>query len=117
MTRIGESAFFYCGSLQSIEIPDSVTGIGEDAFGGCSSLRSIEIPSSVTSIGYGAFQNCKSLSSLTLHYKEPLDLSLGLVAELPISGKITLHVPVGTGEAYRHHPEFSKVKEVIDDVR
>ena len=23
----------------------------------------------------------------------------------------------GTSEAYRHHPEFSKIKEVIDDVR
>ena len=57
------------------------------------------------------------IAAVSLHYKEPLDLSPGLVAELPISGKITLHVPVGTGEAYRHHPEFSKVKEVIDDVR
>lgn len=40
-----------------------------------------------------------------------------IVNNLPISDKITLHVPIGTGYAYRHHPVFSKVKEVIADVR
>ena len=70
----------------------------------------------MTSIGHRAFSKCKSLSSLTLHYKEPIDLSPELVAKLPISGKITLHVPAGTGSAYWHHPEFSRVREVIDDV-
>ena len=109
--------FVDCYSLKSVEIPDSVTGIVEDAFDSCSSLRSIEIPSSVTSGEDGAFQDCESLSSLTLHYKEPIDLLPELVVELPISGKITLHVSVGTGDAYRHRHEFSKVKEVIDDVR
>ena len=140
MTHIGDEAFAYCKGLQSIELPSSVTiidnstffgcsglqsvrilhgviEIGEWAFLGCESLQSIEIPSSVTSIGDRAFLKCKNLSSLTLHYKEPIDLSPKLVAELPISDKITLHVPVGTGDAYRHHLEFSKVKEVIDNVR
>jgi hypothetical protein len=27
--------------------------------------------------------------------------------------KITLYVPIGTGYAYRHHPFFSKFKEVV----
>ncbi len=47
-----------CSSLESIEIPDSVTSIGANAFNGCSSLKSITIPNSVTSIGRYAFFCC-----------------------------------------------------------
>lgn len=52
--EISGYAFFACGGLTNIEIPNSVTSIGELAFAGCTSLTSIEIPDSVTSIGYSA---------------------------------------------------------------
>ena len=52
---IGKDAFSKCGSLTSINIPDSVTSIGRRAFSGCGSLASITIPDSVTSIGFSAF--------------------------------------------------------------
>ena len=52
--EISGYAFFACGGLTNIEIPNSVTSIGELAFAGCTSLTSIEIPDSVTSIGYHA---------------------------------------------------------------
>ena len=66
VTSIGESAFSYCMSLTSIEIPNSVTSIGDGAFSECSGLTSIEIPNSVTSIGDYAFQNCSGLTSVTI---------------------------------------------------
>ena len=65
-TSRGNSAFSSCGSLTSIEIPESVTSIGNYAFYNCSSLTSIEIPDSVTSIGYSAFYNCDSLTSIEI---------------------------------------------------
>ena len=61
VTSIGDSAFWGCKSLQSINIPDSVTSIGFGAFLFCTSLKSINIPDSVTSIGFGAFNGCESL--------------------------------------------------------
>ena len=35
VTSIGEEAFWFCPSLTSITIPESVTSIGEGAFDGC----------------------------------------------------------------------------------
>ena len=69
LTSIGDSAFFDCISLTSIEIPSSVTSIGNSAFEYCISLTSIEIPNSVTSIGNSAFNGCSSLTSITIYSK------------------------------------------------
>ena len=66
VTGIGEKAFVYCRGLTSIEIPDSVTGIGRYAFENCSGLTSITIPDSVTSIGSGAFYGCSGLTSVKI---------------------------------------------------
>ena len=63
---ICDTAFFLCGSLQSVTIPDSVTSIGDRAFAFCSSLQSVTIPNSVTSIGDCAFSWCSSLHSVTI---------------------------------------------------
>ena len=66
VTNIGDSAFSCCGSLTSIYIPDSVTTIGDEAFEGCKSLISINIPNSVTTIGNSAFSWCESLTSINI---------------------------------------------------
>ena len=64
VTSIGNYAFYCCSSLASITIPDSVTSIGDYAFSACSSLTSITIPDSVTTIGYSAFFCCYDLESI-----------------------------------------------------
>ena len=63
---IGDNAFWWCRSLISINIPNSVTTIGIEAFLECESLISINIPNSVTMIGEGAFCKCKSLTNITI---------------------------------------------------
>ncbi len=64
--EIYKDAFYYCDSLTSVTIPDSVTSIGNSAFACCYSLTSVTIGSGVTSIGESAFYWCNSLTSVTI---------------------------------------------------
>lgn len=66
VVSIGDDAFRYCSSLNSITIPNRITSIGCGTFSHCSSLNSITIPNSVTSIGCGAFMRCSSLISINI---------------------------------------------------
>lgn len=43
VTSIGNSAFFYCKSLTSVSIPDSVAEIGANPFETCSALKAISV--------------------------------------------------------------------------
>lgn len=66
LTEIGNSAFDGCESLASVTMPNSVTLIGKFAFNGCRGLTSVDIPNSVTEIGWAAFSRCSSLVSINI---------------------------------------------------
>ncbi len=66
VTAIGNDAFFECGSLTGVVIPEGVRTIGEGAFYKCSGLTQIIMAESVNSIGYGAFYKCTSLQEVTI---------------------------------------------------
>lgn len=63
---IGNSAFAWNESLQSVTIPSSVKAIGDSAFHGCSALQNVVIPNGVESIGDSAFASCTSLQDVTI---------------------------------------------------
>lgn len=63
-TTIGSNAFFDCSALTSVSMP-SVTTIGDVAFGYCSALTSVDMPS-VTTIGNSAFERCSALTSVEM---------------------------------------------------
>ena len=64
VTSIGDYAFDYCTTLNSVTIPEGVTSIGSSAFRGCESLKNVTIPSSITTIGENAFIWCKELNAV-----------------------------------------------------
>ncbi|QYR11736.1 leucine-rich repeat protein [Prevotella sp. Rep29] len=122
VTSIGDYAFQYCRGLTSVTIPNSVTSIGREAFDGCSGLTSVTIGNSVTSIGYEAFRYCTGLTSVTIgnsvtsignyafadcnelteiycYIEEPLTINVNVFFNVR-KNTCTLHVPIGTGDAY-----------------
>lgn len=60
VTKIGESAFKDCTSLQKITLPDTITTIEESAFENCKNLTGVTL-SGVTHIYSAAFKNCENL--------------------------------------------------------
>lgn len=65
VTKIGNSAFYRCDSLTSIEIPNSVISIEIFALSS-TGLTNVTIPNSVITIKDGAFYGCKKLKSITI---------------------------------------------------
>lgn len=64
VTELAESAFQH-SALVSVTLNENITTIPKWAFQGCSSLQSIDIPASVTLIGKQAFQHNKALKEIT----------------------------------------------------
>ena len=127
VTSIGDSAFWFCSGLTSIDIPEGVTSIGYRAFTGCygltlitipegvksigsfafyacKSLTSVTIPESVTSIGGWAFFDCSGLTSVLCKSKEPASCDGSVFSSL----EPRLIIPVGSEEAYASAKEWKE---------
>lgn len=63
---ISGGAFESCASLESIEIPGSLTEIEESTFANCHNLKAVKIGEGVKKIGLGAFSRCERLESVEI---------------------------------------------------
>ena len=63
---IRDLAFYYCSSLQHLEIKEGVTRIGSSAFNKTSIEGSLYLPDSVKWVGEYAFLNCRNLNRVSL---------------------------------------------------
>lgn len=71
-TLINEEMFFFCATLISVSIPNSVKVIENWVFDVCSSLKSIVIPDTVISIGEIGLSTCESLTSIKVSKNNPV---------------------------------------------
>lgn len=71
VTGIGTGAFYWCGFLEEVIIPDTVTSIGDEAFYSCDSLPGITIPDSVSTIEGNPFRNCLQFTAVTVSPDHP----------------------------------------------
>ncbi|MBQ3093616.1 MAG: leucine-rich repeat domain-containing protein, partial [Clostridia bacterium] len=67
VVSIGDYAFGFCESLESVTIPDSVTTIADYAFSFCSSLTSVTLGNGVKTMGEGVFCFCDSLTAIKVN--------------------------------------------------
>lgn len=113
VTKITSHAFWNCGNIQSVTIPEGVTQIEMYAFYGCYRIKNITMPSSITFIHETAINSCSNLENMYMHSTIPP--VLGYVNAIPYN--TTIHVPVGSGDAYRSATNWSDYSEkIIEDV-
>ena len=78
VSKNGSTVLSYNGSQASVIIPDKIEGyavtkIDNEVFYDCDSIESIEMPSSITSIGNYAFHSCGKLKSVTFGENSQLE--------------------------------------------
>lgn len=66
LEEIPTSAFYSCDSLRAITFPSTVKTIGQQAFYYNLSLESLKMPAALTSIYNNAFNRCKKIRSIDL---------------------------------------------------
>lgn len=63
---IGDYAFFGCGNVTSVKMPETISSIGQYAFDGCKKLKEIHIPKGVSTLSRGAFSDCTALQEIRI---------------------------------------------------
>ena len=68
ISQIGTSAFYNCSNLSSVTVGanSQLTEIASYAFSGCSSLTNFTIPSKITIIEQGLFEDCTSITEIII---------------------------------------------------
>ena len=63
---IESNAFYSCSGLKKLELPNTITELGNSAFSYCSSLEQAKIPKGVTKLPDSLFAKCSKLSVIEL---------------------------------------------------
>lgn len=106
-------AFANCNNLVSVVIPNNIITIESYAFLGCRNLMDITLPTSLVEIQAYVFSNCSSLTDIYLYAIIPPVINY-TDSELY---KATIHVPVGSGDAYKSATNWSQLADqIVEDI-
>ena len=116
VTYIGNCAFEDCIGLTEIVIPDGVTSMGEDPFFECTHLERVVLGRSLTSIGSFLFSSCTQLKDVTcLATTPPHSWSTLKFVDPEVYAHTTLHVPLGSLEAYKSAVFWKEFSNIVGD--
>ena len=107
---IGNSAFYSCSALTSIELP-AATSIGDYAFYFCSKLTSVSLPAA-TSIGDYAFYSCSKLTTLYIGTESDNVCTLSSTNAIP-SSVTDIYVPEALVDSYKTATNWSSFADKI----
>lgn len=96
-------------------VPDSVTTLTDYSFS-YSKLERVDILDNVKTLGNYLFSKCSGLKEIHLAISDPNSFEIGdrtFDKDDFDFQSVSLYVPIGCGYAYRHHPLFSKFKNVV----
>ena len=113
VTGIGNESFTAFTALKSVVLPDGLTSIESYAFLYCSALTSITLPASLTSIGYRAFRYCTSLTNVTCLAATPPG---GTDAFGNCSPDLQIRVPSESVNDYKKASGWSDYKDIISAI-
>ena len=65
-TTIGKNAFYGCSKLESVSLNDNLTKLADSTFNGCLKLNDLQLPSALTEIGANCFVNCQALENIAI---------------------------------------------------
>ena len=122
ISELGEDAFYYCTSLETMTVPEGITELNGSVFGKCAALQSVSLPSTLETIGDSCFLGCYALDHIEIpksvtaiqsyaFFNCPALRSITLTESVTDVGKFALGFYLGEDDKPRRMPEF----EVIAD--
>ncbi len=122
VAAVGKKAFWGCGSMRGVILPDTIHRIGEWAFASCRRLESVSMPHRDIQIGKGVFRGCDSLRSLQVRNPSLSDRQEGVACLLAAGDRLLKNgylldiVNAGSGEWYaKWDASLRKLMEQPDD--
>lgn len=99
--------------LESVSIPDTVTGMGNFAFYNCSNLKKIEAGASLTNIGSDVFMNCTNLYDIILRCGADKSTGIQQILSRTSSQIRVTFINEGKKDAVFIYPEYFETYDEI----
>lgn len=95
------------------EVPAGATGIAPLAFAGCGRLETLTLPESLTGIDEYALTSMRSLTRLIVRSPQPPEVETNSIGS-DVTSKATLYVPQQSIAAYRAAPYWKAFRTISD---
>ena len=117
LVSVGTYAFAGCTEISSVNYKavncETMGNASENVFSDCFSLTHLRIGENVESIPNYAFKPCFLLADMNVGAVVPPTIAVSTFGSVPRS--IPVHVPVGSGDAYRNAPYWEEFFNITED--